>query len=79
MSALRVCTSCRRHARENVCPFCGAAIEQRALAHVPVVARAVLVAGIAAAAVASTESCFGTYGGPPPEMATPASADAGTD
>ena len=78
MSALRVCGGCDRHVRESVCPFCGGAVERGALASVPTVARAVLVAGIATAAVAATASCFGAYGGPPPESPQNAQPDAAT-
>ncbi len=67
MSALRICSGCDRHVREGVCPFCGAVVARGPLVTVPNVARAVLVAGIATAAVAATASCFaGGYGGPPP-------------
>ncbi len=88
MSALHVCSGCDRHVRESVCPFCGAGVERGPLASVPVVARAVLVAGIASAAVAATASCFGAYGGPPPgtvpenaqpDAATSAPADTAKD
>ncbi len=79
MSALHVCGGCDRHVRESVCPFCGAAVERGPLASVPVVARAILVAGIARAAVAATASCFGAYGGPPPDLpSNNAQPDAGT-
>jgi hypothetical protein len=51
MMALRVCPSCSRHAREVMCPFCGAEIPQLgAVITVPRVSRSGLL-GIAATAI----------------------------
>lgn len=65
MSALRVCDACSRHVREDACPFCGALGASRPV-QFPRVARAVLAA-VALTSVAATASCFGAYGGPPPD------------
>jgi len=68
--SLRLCPSCSRHVREDVCPFCSSDVAPAVAATVPRVARIALL-GLGAAAVAT--ACSGpapAYGGPP---------DTGTD
>jgi hypothetical protein len=77
--SLRVCLSCSRHVREDLCPFCGADVPQVAETTLPRVARIALL-GAAAAAVAtacSTTSPQPLYGAVIPDAST--DADAGQD
>jgi len=63
--SLRLCPSCSRHVREDVCPFCQSNVAPAVAVTLPRVARIALV-GIGAAAVAT--ACSGpapAYGGPP--------------
>lgn len=84
------CPSCRRLVRDAACPFCGAAVSQRAR---PTLVRSSRAALLAAAVVAAgpVESCkrmlgiesseVSVYGGPPPPSVPPTATpapDAGT-
>ena len=75
--SLRLCPSCSRHVREDVCPFCSAEVPQGADATIPRVARIALVT-IGAAAVATACSSAPAYGGPP-DTGTDGAQEAGQD
>jgi len=79
--SLRICPSCSRHAREALCPFCGAAIAQVPAVSLPRAARTALIGAVAAAAVTSACSATALYGGPMPDASPPDAAqnDAGND
>ena len=77
--SLRLCPSCSRHVRDDVCPFCGGDVAPIAATTLPRVARIALV-GIGAAAVATACSAAPAYGGPPDTgTADSSSQDSGQD
>jgi hypothetical protein len=62
--ALGICTGCRRFARGEKCPFCGAAVgEGKSLPRGRATRAGVVVAAATAAVVAT--ACSSAYGGPP--------------
>lgn len=81
--SLRLCPSCSRHAREDLCPFCGAEIAPVAIKTLPRVARIALLGAAAAATVAATGCGGAVYGGPPVDggndVSVPDASDAGQD
>ena len=86
--SLRLCPSCSRHVRDDLCPFCGASVAPAVETTLPRVARIALL-GAAAAAVATacgTTSPQPLYGAVIPDSSTDANdaavndaADAGSD
>lgn len=79
--SLAVCSSCSRHVRESVCPFCGAAVVAPVAVSGMRLPRIALVTA-AAAAVAASACASAAYGGPPIDASTNDAAqqnDAGQD
>ena len=78
--SLRLCSSCSRHVREDVCPFCGGDVAPlAATSPIPRVARIALVTIGAAAVATACSSTVAMYGGPPDTGADSSSQDAGQD
>ena len=75
--SLRVCPSCSRHVRDDLCPFCSADVPRVVESTIPRVARVVLL-GAAAAAVATacSTSSQPLYGAVMPDSSADAPSDA---
>jgi hypothetical protein len=54
---LAICSSCSRHVRESICPFCGASVAQTAGVKLPRMSRIALVGAAAAVAATALAGC----------------------